>query len=140
MAYRAAQLYSLSQTMIYSVSTYSEPTFTFFELLSLYLLYCFRGGSFSTLRLVLSSFPLIFATFTRSTGMFTAIVPLFYLLQKFVDALFRSNESMVNRLIHALLQVAAVLVIVMLVAVIPVVLVTTANPYKLYCESRMISN
>ena len=85
----AALLYIFSQSLVYSISKYSEPLFTFLQLSGIYLA---MEGKMKTKYLLPASFIWSFATVVRSTGTLTVIIPVYFSLHKLGRNLFKIDE------------------------------------------------
>ena len=149
-SFRAAQLYNLSQTMVYQISPYSEVTFTFLQLLSAEIIYSsdfdpHSGTLPCTSRIAIASIPLALATFSRSPGLISVILPLWFLGLKVSHNL----ASLKNKIIslsslttcaRVLLDITVALVIVICVVAVPIFALTTKLPLKLYCLPKLGSD
>ena len=110
-------------TMVYTISLYSEPLFTF-----LYLV----GSYFSDFPLFCSAF-LAAATFTRSTGSLLILIPGLTILQRFKSNMFGGCTGF----LRAITNVMSGIIIILGVAIVPIVTVTIWKPYENYCLSRL---
>mmetsp|Transcript_11479 Transcript_11479/g.19423 ORF Transcript_11479/g.19423 Transcript_11479/m.19423 type:complete len:221 (+) Transcript_11479:363-1025(+) len=154
-AFRAAMLYNVSQTMVYQVSSYSEVLFTFLQLLSAFIIHpqpsaSEKGGHGvpSLARIALGSLPLVLGTFTRSTGILGTCLPLYFLAHKTIQQITQATKhsnllsrgaAMVKRAVLSILYILTALAIVILAGVAPIVYVTSWKPFQMYCLSTLQS-
>ena len=114
---------TFSQTLVYTISLYSEPLFTFLYLLAAYC---------SDLPLVCSVI-LTAATCTRSTGSILVILPGLTILHRL-----KSNMSSgCFGFLKGIGNVFSGIIILLCVCIIPIVTITIWKPYENYCLSRL---
>ena len=123
--------------MVYQISLYSEPLFTFLELISLFIL----GRDPNTFQVLLSAFVIGLSTATRSTGSLCTIVPLFFMIHKIWNNLFGPPKSGIFKKIVSFafgisyFVVSALLILI--AGIIPIITITIWKPYENYCLSRL---
>lgn len=80
----AGIFYVYSQTLVYTISNYSEPLFTFLQLAAMMIMHYGYDNKLQNRRLIIAMPLLGLSTATRATGCFTALIPCYFTLHKLV--------------------------------------------------------
>jgi len=146
-AFGAAVLYTFNQTLIYSISMYSESFFTLLLLLGLNVMHYGDDSKVQTKRMVVAMFFFNIATMTRSTGMLHAIIPVFYTAHKMVRVWFKltkpGNEpktgclNRCRRFNKSVKYLFLTMGVADMVVFVPILTITVWKPYEMYCLSRL---
>ena len=90
---------------------------------------------------------LTMSTLTRSTGSLTLIVPIYFVLHKFIRSIFKLTKpgtqpklgccNRCRRFNKSVKSITAFIFLVDIAALLPIIIITVWKPYETYCLSRL---